>query len=69
MSDNKAFISRLEEAQTLNKQEFAELIAHHTEEDAQFLFERARAARAAHSGGDGDDSARGLRWPHGRKTY
>lgn len=45
MSDCKTLISKLEELQVLEKAEFVELISRHTEEDAQFLFERARAVR------------------------
>ena len=50
MMNCKTLIAKLEETQTLSKQEFAELIAHHTEEDAQFLFERARAVRERYFG-------------------
>ena len=45
MTNCKTLITKLEETQILSKEEFAFLIAQHSEEDAQFLFERARAVR------------------------
>ena len=50
MLENKALISQLEETQILSKEEFAFLIASHSEEDAQFLFERARVVRERYFG-------------------
>ena len=45
MVNCKTLISNLEETNFLEKEEFVELIAQHSEEDARFLFERARAVR------------------------
>lgn len=45
MSRFTNLITQLEETQILSKEEFTELIAHHTEEDAQLLFQRARVVR------------------------
>lgn len=50
MENCKTLISQLEETQILSKEEFAFLIASHSEEDAQYLFERARVVRERYFG-------------------
>ncbi len=45
MANNEKLITQLEESRILNKEDFVHLIAHHTEEEAQFLFARARTVR------------------------